>query len=206
MQNLLLLFILLFSLTACGDSEEKAAQQAKLTQEVQEAKAQKDALLTELKAKEQALAKAREEAKAIKAKLLAQEQAKKEAFLEEESRKAQERKRAIENNTTNKKLSNVGIQVDKNKIIIDTNKTRDFFQKLGKTFENKIKKITQEIEKGVIDEQGAGIKIDETHINIDLNKTKDFLEQWGKKMQGFVKEFDGMAKEMDKSIKTIENK
>jgi len=52
---------------------------------------------------------------------------------------------------------------------------------------------------------GDGVKIDETHINIDLNKTKDFLETWGKKMQGFVKEFDSMAKEMDANIKPLEN-
>ena len=44
-------------------------------------------------------------------------------------------------------------------------------------------------------------EMDETHINIDLNKTKSFLDNWGKKMQGFVKEFNNIAKEFDNQEK-----
>jgi len=179
MQNTLLILILLFSLTSCDNSEEKIAQQTKLAQEAQ---IQKEALLKELKLKDIALTKAREEAKAIKEKLLAQEQAKKEAFVQEEARKALAEK--------NKKLSPIGIHVEKNTITIDTNKTRDFFKQLGKQFEDKVTKIVTDIEKGLVNEEESGLKIDKSHINIDLNKTKSFLELWGKKMQGFAKEFD----------------
>ena len=194
MQHLLFSLILLFSLSSCNDSETQSKLDHKATQEIQ---IEKDALLAELKAKDIALAKARKEAQEIKAKLVKQEQLRKEAFIEAQRKKEQEAKQIAQN----KKLSHVGVAIENNKITIDTNKTKDFFSNLTKSFENKIKNITKDIERGVIDQKDAGVKIDENHINIDLNKTKDFLEIWGKKMQGFVQEFDTMAKEINMSIK-----
>ena len=196
MRYLLLTLLFIFSLSSCGEEETQKIHEMKAAQEAKaavETKAQKDALLAELKAKDVALEKARKETQIAQTKLLAQEQAKKEAFLKEQRQKEKEVKQIAQN----EKLSHVGINIDNNKITIDTDKTKAFFKKLGQNFEDKIKKITQDIEKGVIDQKDAGVKIDETHISIDLNKTKDFLELWGKKMQGFVKEFDSMAKEMD---------
>jgi hypothetical protein len=187
-------------LSSCGEEETKKIQEMKATQKDKatiEAKAQKDALLAELKAKDLALEKARKETQNAQAKLLAQEQEKKEAFLKEQRQKEKEIKQIAQN----EKLSHVGINIDNNKITIDTDKTKDFFKKLGQNFEDKIKKVTQDIEKGIIDQKDAGVKIDHDTINIDLNKTKDFLELWGKKMQGFVKEFDTMAKEIDTANK-----
>ena len=205
MRNLLLSLTLLFTLNACGDAQEEAAKQAKLIQEANKAKAEKDALLVELKAKEKALAKAREEARSIQAKLLAEEKARKEAFLKAEARKAEAAKHIATQQTTNKKLSPVGIEIKENKITIDTNKTKDFFQQLGKNIEAKMTQLTQKLEKGIVDEKEAGVHIDDSHINIDLNKTKDFLETWGKQLQGFVKEFDNMAKEIDNKSQQINN-
>lgn len=190
MRYLYITLILIFSLSACDNDEQRTLQE---TQKMQKAKAEKDALLAEIKAKDEALHQARLEAKAAKEKLLQQEQEKKEAFLKAEILK----NKAKQQNTKNEKLSKVGITIEENKITIDTNKTKDFFQSIGKKFGEKLKKITQDLEKGMVNEKDAGVKIDETHINIDLNKTKDFLESWGQKMQGFVKEFDTMAKEID---------
>jgi hypothetical protein len=194
MQHLLFSLILLFSLSSCNDSDTQSKHDTKRAQEIQ---IEKDALLSELKAKDIALKKSRKEAQEAKAKLVAQEQLRKEAFIEEQLKKEQEKKQIAQN----RKLSPVGIEIQNNKITIDTNKTKDFFSNLTKSFENKIRNITKDIEHGVINQKDAGIKIDENHINIDLNKTKDFLEIWGKKMQGFVKEFDTMAKEINMSIK-----
>ncbi len=184
MQNLLLSMILLFSLSACGDNKQQATHNTQLTQKVN---AEKTALLAEIKAKDEALQKARLEAKVAQEKLLVQEQAQKEKSLKQTKQ--------------NDKLSKVGIQVKENIITIDTNKTKDFFKTIGDKLRDKLQKITGELEKGMLDEEDAGIKIDDSHINIDFNKTKDFLETWGKKMQGFVKEFDDMAKEMDINTK-----
>jgi len=193
MRNLLLTFFLLFSFSGCNDNKQDARI-------AQEAKAEKDALLAELKAKDEALKKSRLETKAAQAKLMAQEKAKKEAFLKKQVAKENEKKMQH-----NEKLSKVGISIKENTITIDTNKTKNFFENIGKTLGDKLKKITQELEKGMLDEKDAGVKIDATHINIDLNKTKDFLETWGKKMQGFVKEFDTMAKEMDIETEQLKN-
>jgi len=179
MKKLLLIAISLLTITACGNSEKDEAERAKLVQEVQKVKAEKEALLHELKTKEMALAQVTKEAK--KAKLLAESLAKKETF-----KKAQ-----------NEKLSKIGIHVENNTITIDTNKTKDFFKQLGENFRNKIKKITQDLEKDAIEQKEAGIHINENNINIDFNKTKDFLEKWGKKMQGYVKEFDTVTKDID---------
>jgi len=195
MRYLLFTFILLFSLSACGDNEQKAIQDA------QKAKLEKEALLSELKAKDDALHKARLETQAAQKKLIVQEQAKKEAFIKEQAEKARQAKHA----TQNAKLSKVGITIEENLITIDTNKTKDFFETIGKQLGDKLKKITTQIEDGIVDEKEVGVQIDETHINIDLNKTKDFLEDWGKKMQGFIKEFDTVANEIDKEIKQLEN-
>jgi len=201
MHYLYISLILIFTLSACDSDEKKALETTqKITQEIKQEKAQKDALLAELKAKDEALYKARLEAKAAKEKLLLQEQANKEAFLKSEAKKAKEKKEAIKN----EKLSKVGITIEDNKITIDTNKTKDFFQNIGNKLGDKLKKITEDIQKGTIEEKDAGVKIDETHINIDLNKTKDFLEAWGQKMQGFVKEFDNMAKEIETETKQID--
>jgi uncharacterized protein YcfL len=198
MRNLLLTFLLLFSFSGCNDDKQQTIDNAKIAQE---AKAEKEALLAEIKAKDEALQKARRETKIVQEKLIAQEQAKKKAFLKEQSQKEKELKQTKQN----EKLSKVGISIKENTITIDTNKTKDFFQNIGKKLGDKLKKITEDIQKGMIEEKDAGVKIDETHINIDLNKTKDFLEAWGKKMQGFVKEFDDMAKEMGRETKPLEN-
>ena len=202
MKHLLLASLLLFALNSCGEDEQKLAQQSKQLQETQ---AQKEALLAEIKAKDTALAKAREDAKAAQAKLLIEEEAKKEAFLEAEKIKAETKKRQIQEAGQNTQLAPVGVEVNEHKITIDTQKTKDFLQQLGKTFENKINKMTQDLEKGIVDEKDAGIKIDDTRINIDLNKTKDVLETWAKKMQGFVQTFDSMAKEVDTQAQQIQN-
>jgi len=197
MRYLLLTLILILSLTACNEDEKKAAQSAKIAQEV---KAEKDALLIELKAKDEALKKARLETKMTKEKLMLQEQARKDAFVKEQAHKEAKEKQMKKN----EKLSKVGISIDDSTITIDTNKTKDFFKNLSKKWGDKLKKITTDIEKGMIDQKDAGVNVDETHINIDLNKTKDFLQDWGKKMQGYVKDFDAMAKEVNVETQQLE--
>ena len=198
MRNLLLptLFIL-FTLTACDEDKKQAQEQTAIAKAV---KAENDVLLAKLKAKEDALQKARLEAKIAKEKLLAEEASKKEAFLKMQAQKEKQNRASQKND----KLSKVGISIENSTITIDTNKTKDFFQNLSKALGNKLKKITTDIEKGMIDQKDAGVKIDETHINIDLNKSKDFLETWGKKMQEYVKDFDAMAKEIDVEKKQLE--
>jgi len=125
-------------------------------------------------------------AQKAKAELLAEIKAKNE----EEARKRMEAQK-------NSKLSKIGITTEDNRIIIDTNKTKGFFKELATKMKDKMNKLSKDFENGMIKDKNAGIEVDETHINIDLNKTKSFLDNWGKKMQGFVKEFDDIAKEIN---------
>ncbi|SFV57050.1 hypothetical protein MNB_SV-3-1345 [hydrothermal vent metagenome] len=126
----------------------------------------KDTLLAELKAKNEDLRKTQLEVKKIQDKLAKQAQ--------------------------NNKFSKVGITIQENTITIDTNKTKDFFQNIGK----KLQKFTHSMKEGIVHEKDAGIRIEKTHIDIDLNKTKSFLGAWGEKIQSYAKEIDKMIKKI----------
>lgn len=116
-----------------------------------------------------------------------------------------EAKKKQEELEKNNKYSKVGITKEDGKIIIDTNKTKSYFKDIAHQMKINMDKIRKDLEDGFIKNDEAGIEMDESHINIDLNKTKSFLDTWGKKMQGFVKEFDDIAKEFDTQNKTTKD-
>jgi uncharacterized Zn finger protein len=82
-------------------------------------------------------------------------------------------------------------------ITIDTNKTKDFFRDLNQKMAIQIKKISDDLEKGIIENKEAGVEMNEQHIHIDLNKTQNLLQDWGKKMQIFVQEFEEVAQTLE---------
>ena len=106
-------------------------------------------------------------------------------------------KKKQEEREKNHTFSKIGISTEDGKIIIDTNKTKGFFKDFAKKMKINMDKMSKDLENDLVESDNAGIQVDKTHINIDLNKTKHFLDTWGKKMQGFVKEFDDIAKEFD---------
>ena len=112
--------------------------------------------------------------------------------LLKEQAEAKQKQEELEKNN---KYSKIGITKEDGKIIIDTNKTKSYFKDLAHQMKTKMDKMSKDLEKGIVKNEEAGIEMDETHINIDLNKTKNFLDTWGKRMQGFVKEFDNIAKD-----------
>jgi len=124
------------------------------------------------------------------------------AELLKEQTEAKKMKEELEKNN---KYSKIGITSEDGKIIIDTNKTKSYFKDLAHQMKTKMDKMSKDLEKGIVKNEEAGIEANETHINIDLNKTKSFLDTWGKKMQGFVKEFDDIAKEFDNQNKTTKD-
>ena len=139
-----------------------------------------------------------------------EEQAQYEAKIVQEARaellqEQAEAKKKQEELEKNNKFSKIGITSEDGKIIIDTNKTKSYFKDLAHQMKTKMDKMSKDLEKGIVKNEEAGIEMDETHINIDLNKTKTFLETWGKKMQGFVKEFDEVAKEFNGQNKIIKD-
>lgn len=184
MYRLLWISFLLFSLNSCGETDQK---------EKELAKQQKNALLLKLKAKDEALQKSKQETQRLQKQLLDLAQMQKEAFLKQKQKQEAQGKSAEKEN----KLSKIGIHLDNNKITIDTNKTKQFFQNLGKQLEGKIGKFAQDIQEGIVHQKEAGVDIDNSHINIDLNQSKHFLNLWGSKMQNFAKEFDNMSKDVN---------
>jgi len=93
----------------------------------------------------------------------------------------------------NAKLNNIGIAVNQGTITIDTNKTKDFLQQLSQKMERQMQKISNDLQKGIIDAKEEGIQINDEHISIDLNKTRNLLEDWSKKIQVFVNEFERVS-------------
>jgi uncharacterized lipoprotein YehR (DUF1307 family) len=139
-----------------------------------------------------------------------EKQAKHDANIAQEARvqllkEQADAKKKQEELEKNNKYSKIGITTEEGKIIIDTNKTKSYFKDLAHQMKTKMDKMSKDLEKGIVKNKEAGIEMDETHINIDLNKTKNFLDTWGKKMQGFVKEFDNIAKEFDNQNNTTKD-
>ncbi|PTB83659.1 hypothetical protein C9926_01735 [Sulfurovum lithotrophicum] len=122
-------------------------------------------------------------------------EARAEVRAEFEAKKKAEKEQAQAQKDT--KLNQMGIDMHNGTIIIDTNKTKDFFNSLNKKMELQMKKISDDLQKGIIDIQEEGIQVNNERITIDLNKTKNLLEIWGKKIQDFAKEFDEVAQTLE---------
>ena len=132
------------------------------------------------------------------------QQAKAELRAEIEAEKAQAKKESQEENET--KLTKLGVNMNNGIITIDTNKTKDFFKDLNQKMAVQIQKISDDMEKGIIEAKEAGVEINEQHIHIDLNKTQNLLQDWGKKMQIFVQEIDEMARTLEANNSNTTNK
>ncbi len=118
------------------------------------------------------------------------QQARAELLIElEKEKKEQEEK--------NNRFSHMGVKMDQGTIIIDTDKTKDFIKDLGQRMNVQMRQVSDDLQKGIIDAQEAGVKVNNGNINIDLNKTQTLLNAWSKKIDGYVKEFDEIAKEIE---------
>lgn len=122
-------------------------------------------------------------------------QARAEVRAEFEAKEAAKKARIEAEKNTN--LNQMGIGMNNGTLTIDTNKTKSFFNALNKKMEQQMKKISDDLQKGIIDAQEEGIQVNDERITIDLNKTKSLLEIWGKKIQVFAKEFDNVAKSLE---------
>ncbi|MDM5272530.1 hypothetical protein PGH07_10115 [Sulfurovum sp. zt1-1] len=126
-------------------------------------------------------------AKEAKAELLAELKAKEEA-----------EKKAQKMYDANSTLLRMGISKKDGVITIDTNKTKNFFDHMGKQLTHEVKRFKKEFNEG----KGAGIEANETDIHIDLHKTENFLERWGEQMQEFANDLDAFSKELDNNQTT----
>ena len=96
-------------------------------------------------------------------------------------------------------FSELGIDISNDKINIDINQTKDFFNTLKQTFETTAQNIQKDLSEGKVDmAENVGIKIDKENINIDLEKTKSFIEDFGKKIENFIAEIDKSVEDIGK--------
>ncbi len=93
----------------------------------------------------------------------------------------------------------IGVDVSNDKIKIDLTKTKDFFNSLNNTLQEKSQTIQKDISEGKIDlGENVGIEVDNEHIDIDLAKIKNFIEDFGKKIESFLDEIDKTVDEIGK--------
>lgn len=75
-------------------------------------------------------------------------------------------------------LKQLGFDLSDDKIVIDINKTNNFFEKIEVQMEKKSQDIEQKIENADINmTKGMGIELEGDQIGIDLNKTRNMLQQ-----------------------------
>lgn len=188
MRYLLVTLTLLLSLTGCQDKKQLD----------EEAQAKHDAKIAQ-QARAEVLAELQSGKVQIEElqKKVMQNQELPEAKLQQTqtSTPTKEEKDSLEHK--NAQLNQMGIHMEKDSITIDTNKTKEFFNDLSKKMDLQMKKISEDLEKGIIEAKESGVEINEQHIHIDLNKTQNMLETWGKKIQVFVQEFDEISKDLE---------
>ena len=184
MHYLLLFSFILFSLTGCQDKEQIKKEQLRLINQA------KEDLRIELKQEmskkeslfQQKLAEKEKELQEMKVQL----------SLTQKKLNTVEQKLKIQDSLLQKQknMTKTGILIDGDTLIIDANKTQSYFNTISQQLKEKLSKLANDLEKGMVKEKDAGIEIDESRINIDLNKTKTLLETWTKKMQDIAKDFD----------------
>jgi len=124
-----------------------------------------------------------------------------EELLKELKAKAEAEKK-MNNSEDQSTLAHAGIVTTPDgKIIIDTNRTKSYFQQIAAKMKSKADKFAADMQNGIIEEKEAGIEISEDHIVIDLNRTKGFLEKWADKVEAFAKEFDTITDEINNTAK-----
>ncbi len=93
-------------------------------------------------------------------------------------------------------LHKIGIYEDGNKIIIDTNRTKNYLQSLSNSFEKETKELKKELkehEKSI----NSGIDVSDEKIVVDINKSKKYLK-------GLIDILQKHTKELSKSLEEIE--
>ncbi len=99
------------------------------------------------------------------------------------------------------KVPPIGIVVDQNHIIIDTNQTKHFLESLTRKLDHNFKQIEKNLRKEKLrSPNDTGIIITQDRIEVDLNKTQNFVEKWMRSMEAVGQQLDGIAKELDKSF------
>lgn len=110
---------------------------------------------------------------------------------------AKEKQLATQSNIEQSQLNQMGVSIQDDTFSIDTKKANDYFTAMSKNMEAQMQKISDDLQKGMIDTKEAGIQISKEHINIDLNQTHKLLNDWSQKIELFAQEFDKLTTNPD---------
>ena len=89
-------------------------------------------------------------------------------------------------------LEDLGFDFKDDKIIIDINKTSNFFTQLESKMASKAKEIESKIDNADINiTEGMGIEVEGNQIGIDLNKTQNMLQQINVLMKNIFLDING---------------
>ena len=94
-------------------------------------------------------------------------------------------------------MKKMGLQVESGRIILDTEKSKNFFESLGKAIEKNIHQGMEKAEQHVPSGEDLGIQMDDKKVVIDLNKTKNFMKVW-------VETLEVLGRELNRSLAPIQ--
>ena len=98
------------------------------------------------------------------------------------------RKKGEEKETT--LMKKMGLQVKDGQIILDTEKSKRFFESLGRSIKENIHQGVKKAEEKMPSSEDLGIHVEDKKVVIDLNRTKNFMKEWVETMEVLGKELN----------------
>ena len=96
-----------------------------------------------------------------------------------------------------KLMRNLGLQITDGRIILDTEKSKIFFESLEKKLREGMREGIQKAKERTPRESDPGIYIRNDRIEIDVNKTKSFMRDWIETMEIIGKEINRSLRSLD---------
>jgi len=94
-------------------------------------------------------------------------------------------------------MKKMGLQVRDGQIILDTEKSRKFFESLGRSIKENIHHGVKKAEEKMPSGEDLGIHVDDKKVVIDLNRTKNFMKEW-------VETMEVLGRELNRSLAPLQ--
>jgi len=87
-------------------------------------------------------------------------------------------------------MEKMGVEIGEGRILIDMEKSRDFFETLGEQLRGSIDRSIRKAEPHAPSRNELGIVIGDDKIEIDLKQTRKFMQEWVETMEIFGRELN----------------
>ncbi len=94
-------------------------------------------------------------------------------------------------------MQKMGLQVDHGRIILDTKKSKEFFEALGKQLKSGVDQSVQKAKQHAPSGSDLGIQVQGEKVVIDLNRTKSFMKGW-------VETMEILGRELNRSLAPVQ--